>query len=128
MLKRLSPQFAITVVCLTLLFAGCTTIKIGSLPDTMALTQLSQNVSTKADVLRVLGPPRGYGMVRLFNESEPARLFNESEPRVLWFYEYMEIEAYEQNAHLKMLLVIFDGEKFSGHFWFSSFAKVKDIQ
>ncbi|MCG7853481.1 MAG: hypothetical protein MIO92_13260 [Methanosarcinaceae archaeon] len=126
MVKRLSPQFAITVVCLTLLFAGCTTIKIGSVPDTMALTQLSQNVSTKADVLRVLGPPRGYGMVRLFNESEPARLFNESEPRVLWFYEYLEADV--QNAHMKMLLVIFDGEKFSGHFWFSSFEKVKVIQ
>ena len=117
MVKRLSPQFAITVVCLTLLFAGCTTIKIGSVPDTMALTQLSQNVSTKADVLSVLGPPRGYGMVRLFNESEP---------RVLWFYEYLE--AHGQNIHLKMLLVIFDGEKFSGHFWFSSFEKVKVIQ
>ena len=126
MVKRLSPQFAITVVCLTLLFAGCTTIKIGSVPDTMALTQLSQNVSTKADVLRVLGPPRGYGMVRLFNESEPARLFKESEPRVLWFYEYLE--SHGQNIHLKMLLVIFDGEKFSGHFWFSSFEKVKVIQ
>ena len=120
MVRRLSPQFLLTVVCLTLLFAGCATAKYGRDPDIRALTQLSQNVSTKADVLKSLGPPRGYGM---------ARLFNESEPRVLWFYEYVKIEGLmdRMSLDLNMLVVIFDGEKFSGHFWFSSSDKVKVI-
>jgi hypothetical protein len=91
------------------------TVKIGSMPDTGALqAQLAQYISTKADVLKVLGPPRGYGM---------ARLPPDFAPRVLWFYEYMEVDP-QLNVALKMLVVIFDGEQYSGHFWFSSVEKV----
>jgi hypothetical protein len=85
------------------------TVKIGSMPDTGALqAQLTLNVSTKADVLKVLSPPRGYGM---------ARLPPDYAPRVLWFYEYMEVDP-QLNVGLKTLVVIFDGEQYSGTFGF----------
>jgi hypothetical protein len=117
--KNLLPKATLFAVCLQLFLAGCmSTVKFGRIADTGALqTQLTQNVSTKGDVLKSLGPPRGYGM---------ARLPSQFEPRTLWFYEYAETDG--QNAHLKMLLVIFDGEKYSGHFWFSSVERVKLVQ
>jgi hypothetical protein len=68
-------------------------------------------------VLRILGPPRGYGVARL-----PAM----PNPNVLWFYEYLESDGKE--ADLKMLLVFFDGEMYSGHLWFSSFEKIEVIR
>ena len=113
MLKR-----SLTIFALLTLFAGCMKVKFGSMPNTMALqTQLTQHVSNKADVLRVLGPPRGYGMMRL-----PAM----PNPNVLWFYEFTESDG--NNVDLKILLVFFDGEKYNGHFWFSSFEKIEKIK
>lgn len=112
------PKMSLIVLALLTLFAGCMTVKYGSMPDTMALqTQLTQQVSSKADVLRVLGAPRGYGMARL------PMLPN---PNVLWFYEFLESDG--KNIDLKMLLVFFDGEKYSGHLWFSSFEKIGVIR
>ena len=107
----------ITIATLTL-FAGCMKIKFGSMPDTAALqSQLTQHVSNKADVLEVLGAPRGYGMVNLSEAPNP---------HVVWFYEYMESDG--KDADLKMLLVYFDGEKYSGHFWFSSVEKFEYVK
>jgi hypothetical protein len=94
------------------------TVKYGNMPDTMALqTQLTQHVSNKADVLRVLGSPRGYGMARLPSLPRPG---------VIWFYEFLESDG--NNVDLKMLIVFFDGEKYSGHLWFSSFEKIEVIK
>lgn len=108
--------FIITVIIT--LFTGCMTVKFGNMPDTKALsTQLTQHVSNKADVLRVLGSPRGYGMVSL-----PMM----PHPYVTWFYEFTESDGIR--VDLKMLLVFFDGEKYSGHLWFSSFEKVEVIK
>ena len=109
---------SLIIFALLTLFAGCMTVKYGSMPNTMALqTQLTQHVSNKADVLRILGPPRGYGMARL--PSLP-------NPNVLWFYEFIESDG--NNVDLKMLLVFFEGEKYSGHLWFSSFDKIEVIR
>jgi len=107
----------ITVVAI-ILSAGCMTVKFGNMPDTSALsTQLTQHVSNKPDVLRVLGSPRGYGMVSLPTMPHPY---------VTWFYEFMEADGV--NVDLKMLLVFFDGEKYTGHLWFSSFEKMEVIK
>ena len=106
------------MLCLLTLLISCCAMKFGSMPDTQALQlQLKQNISTKADVLKVLGPPRGYGM---------ARFPNVPNPRVIWFYEYLESDG--KHARLKMLLMFFGGEKYEGHLWFSSFEKIKVIR
>lgn len=55
-----------------------------------------------------------------------ARLPAMPNPNVLWFYEYLESDGKE--ADLKMLLVFFDGEMYSGHLWFSSFEKIEVIR
>ena len=108
----------IVILALLLLCTGCAKVKFGRMPDTGLLRSgLTQHVSTKADVLRVLGPPRGYGMARL------ADLEKQS---VLWFYEFMESDGLE--VDLKMLLVFFVGEKYGGHLWFSSFEKMEVIR
>ena len=111
-------KMMLIIVALTTLCAGCMTVKFGSMPDTKALsTQLTQHLSNKADVLRVLGSPRGYGMV-----SYPPM----PRPYVTWLYEFTESDGV--NVDLKMLLVFFDGETYRGHLWFSSFEKVEVIK
>ena len=106
------------ILGLLVLLTGCMTVKFGSMPDTKALsTQLTQHVSSKADVLRVLGSPRGYGRVRLPTMPNPY---------VTWFYEFVETGGV--NVDLKMLLVFFDGETYRGHLWFSSFEKVEVVK
>ena len=55
-----------------------------------------------------------------------ARLPAMPNPNVIWFYEYLESDGKE--ADLKMLLVYFDGELYSGHLWFSSFEKLEVIK
>ena len=88
------------------------------MPDTNALKkQLKQNSSNKADVLKALGTPRGYGMARLSSMQDPS---------VLWFYEFIETDG--KNIDLKMLLVFFEDDKYRGHLWFSSFEKVEVIR
>lgn len=110
-------KMRLALLATVILMVGCT-VKIGSMPDTLALqSQLRQHVSTKGDVLRVLGPPRGYGM---------GRLPDFPDPRVTWFYEYVESDG--TNIELKMLLVFFDGERYSGHLWFSSLEKLEVIR
>lgn len=86
------------------------------MPDTSKLSSdLIQDVSTKADVLRVLGPPRGYGMLQI--DTTP-------ESYVIWFYEY--IEANDTKIRLKMLLIFFNKELYEGNMWFSSFEELKE--
>lgn len=111
-------RMSLIIIAMLILFTGCLKVKYGKMPDTNALqTHLTLYASTKADVLRVLGPPRGYGMTRL-----PVM----PSPNVIWFYEYLETDG--KVADLKMLLVYFEGEMYSGHLWFSSFTKPEVIK
>jgi len=109
---------SIIIFVLIACFTGCMKVTLGNMPNTVALqTQLKQHVSNKADVLEFLGPPRGYGMVRILMMPNP---------NVLWFYEYLESDG--KDVDFKMLLVFFDGEKYIGHLWFSSFEKIEVIK
>ncbi len=104
----------VTALCLLFLSGGCATVSFGEMPDTSVFdSRLQKGVSTKADVLAAIGAPRGYGKVRLGGVSGT---------RVIWFYEYVQSDLV--NVDLKMLLVLFDGDKYDGHLWFSSFEKV----
>jgi hypothetical protein len=105
------------LMCLILLFTavGCS-IKIGRMPpiDKME-SSLRPMVDSKSEVLKVLGPPRGYGMIRMSNLP--------NSPHSIWFYEY--ITAKDEKIKLKMLLVFFDEEKYVGYLWFSSLEQFK---
>jgi hypothetical protein len=85
------------------------TMKYGSLPRTDKLHSLTVGVSPKADVLLLLGQPRGYGM---------ARLSVAAKPRSIWSYEYAEAEG--KKISMKMLLVFFDEDRYDGHLWFAA--------
>lgn len=111
-----------TVVVLSslVMLSGCLgkTLEIGTRVDTSGLTSLTQQVSTKGDVLHLLGPPSGYGAVRVRNVQGR---------RVVWFYEHMRYESPSVwtamfgatgDAEMQMLLVFFQEDRYDGHLWF----------
>lgn len=105
-------------MCLILLFTtvGCS-VKIGRIPPIEEMdSSLKPLVDSKSEVLKVLGPPRGYGMVRMSNLP--------NNPHGIWFYEYITGDM-QGEITLKMLLVFFDQEKYAGYLWFSSFEQLK---
>lgn len=104
-------------MCLILLFTafGCS-VKFGRMPPTDKLeSSLKPMVDSKSEVLKVLGAPRGYGMLRMSNLP--------NSPHSIWFYEY--VTAKGEKITLKMLLVFFDQEKYVGYLWFSSIEKIR---
>jgi hypothetical protein len=84
-------------------------VRYGWPPRIDELAGLRPGASTAADVLLVLGEPRGRGTARIAR-GEPTR--------DLWFYEY--VEARGQDIGLTMLLIFFDGERYVGYLWFST--------
>ncbi|UCF67677.1 MAG: hypothetical protein JSV80_18295 [Acidobacteriota bacterium] len=92
---------------------GCTTAQYGRMPETRLLAEsLTRQVSTKEDVLRVLGPPRGYGL---------AEMAGVDGSRTIWYYE--STKATTKDIDFAILLVFFDGGDFDGYMWFSSLEK-----
>jgi hypothetical protein len=92
------------------LLAGCaTTVKYGSPPKVKDLGALKPGISSKVDVLAVLGDPRGHGAARL--PSVPTS-------REIWSYEYTEAKG--KRVSIEILLIFFDKELYDGHLWFSS--------
>jgi hypothetical protein len=116
-------RLSLIVVWLSIMIMGCvSSIKYGRMPDTERIsTSLIQHVSTKEDVLKILGPPRGYGKSQM--SSSPVTY-------VMWFYEYLAASAggSAMKIDLTMLMVYFDKEIYEGHMWFSSFEKLEKIE
>ncbi len=104
--RILSTSFALGLVAL---LGGCVTIPFGSPPRQARLEQLKQGVSTPAEVLLLLGEPRGAGAVRW----TPALA-----PQKVWYYEYVALST--QRIDNKTLLVFFDQDRYVGYLWFSS--------
>ena len=94
---------------------GCATrMEMGAPPALQRLPQLTPHVSTKNDVLLVLGEPRGYGAARLDPSFTQQRV---------WLYEYNVTEG--TNIQITMLLVFFSGEKYDGYMWFADAVNLK---
>jgi len=92
------------------LLIGCTTsMKYGSPPQVNQLGTLKPGISTKAEVLAVLGEPRGHGA---------ARSTDYPQLREIWFYEYVETDG--SRVSLKLMLVFFEKDLYGAHMWFSS--------
>lgn len=104
--RILTACFALGFVAL---FGGCVTIPFGSPPRQARLEQLKQGASTPAEVLLLLGEPRGDGVVRW----TPALV-----PQKVWYYEYVTLGI--QRIYNKTLLVFFDQDRYVGYLWFSS--------
>jgi hypothetical protein len=86
--------------------------------------EFKRGVSTKEDVHRVLGAPRGGGSAIL----PPDR-----RQREVWFYEDIEVlnitspkrGILRMDVRQQILLVFFDEGVFDGYMWFSNAAKTK---
>ncbi len=89
---------------------GCISLSYGVSPNTDLLSSLTVGDSTEADVLLVLGEPRGAGRTSSYRDLDP---------RAIWFYEYLEADM--STARIELLLVFLINEKYDGHLWFSSF-------
>ncbi len=122
-LARALPALAV----LGLLIACAPTINWGSPPKITQLEALQRGASSKADVRKALGEPRGGGMARnadrRLRQSAGDNISRIS--REMWFYEFTRIEG--QRVDLQILLVFFDRDKYDGHLWFSS-TNLLDVQ
>ncbi len=110
---------------LSMFLAGSLLVGCAPKVTTGAFTQVSRieselhkGVSTKMDVRRVLGTPKGSGN---------AVLPIDPKPREVWYYEDIEVTdikleggLYRANARQQILLVFFNEEVFDGYMWFSN--------
>ena len=95
-----------------MLLAGCAvqTVKSQAVSRVDRLeTEFKRGVSTKADVLTVLGEPDGSGGAMFPTASRASDV---------WYYEAYRSSLSGLNQ--KILLVYFKGEEFDGFMWFSN--------
>jgi hypothetical protein len=101
---------------------GCTTAQVtsGAFAQVGRIeTELRRGVSTKMDVQRVLGAPKGVGATLLPTDPRP---------RELWYYEDFAMTALENESpgriraqsRQQIILVMFDKETFDGFIWYTA--------
>lgn len=114
------------VALAALLVAGCAqqTIKSQAFSRIDDLkTELKRGVSTKADVLLLLGEPDGTGALGGFERLRDAA-FKGKGPAHAWFYEsFKSTIGLDLQHDQNVLLVFFEGDVFIGFFWFSNTVK-----
>ena len=106
---------AMAIVALSAYVSGCFSASYGTMPLTDRLDQLEIGKSERADVLLVLGEPRGEGGAELIQQR--------GRPREAWYYEYVTGSSTmggSTTIRLKMLVVFFENDKYDGYMWFSS--------
>jgi hypothetical protein len=104
------------MVCVGL--AGCSTgFQVGAAPSPAQVGRLVVGSSSQAEVLQVLGEPRGRGM---------ARLAGVERPRVILFYDAYRGEG--QRIDMTFLVVFLDGERYDGHLWMSSSQLLEKVE
>ncbi len=103
--------------CVTKATTGAFT-QIGRLPQ-----ELTRGVSTKMDVRRVLGSPKGSGN---------AVLPTDPQPREVWYYGDIEVTDTRAEAGIiraqvrqQILLVFFEKGVFDGYMWWSNAGEAK---
>jgi hypothetical protein len=101
--------------------AGCTPkMTTGAFTQVNRLeSEVQRGISTKMDVQRVLGVPKGFGS---------AAFPTDQRPREVWYYDDIEVIGMKSegegviraNVRQQILLVFFIRELFDGFMWFSS--------
>jgi hypothetical protein len=88
-------------------------------------TDLQRRVSTKMDVRRVLGAPKGIGGAII--PSDP-----DHKHREFWYYEDIEMKdirkeegVYKVNMRQQVLFVVFDKGVYDGYMWFTNVSEDK---
>ena len=109
-LQGIARVVAAALVCIAL--AGCAHSVKTQVSRELARVEpdLKRGVSTRADVLTLLGQPDGRGAAALVNESWQADI---------WYYESSSISV-TSVGNQKILAVFFKGDLFNGYFWFSN--------
>lgn len=110
---------AMAIVALSMYVASCFSASYGTMPLTDRLGQLEIGKSERADVLLVLGEPRGEGGGELIQQR--------GRPREAWYYEYVTGSSTISGSttiRLKMLVVFFENDTYDGYMWFSSVSEV----
>ncbi len=107
--------WALVIFPLVAFVSGCVTIPFGSPPSHTRLGQLTQGQSTPADVLLLLGEPRGDGAARWTPSLAPQKV---------WYYEYVVLSS--GRIDNKALLVFFDQDRYVGYLWFATMRVVKE--
>jgi outer membrane protein assembly factor BamE (lipoprotein component of BamABCDE complex) len=106
----------IIIASFPVVISGCLSHTFGSMPLTDRLGQLELGQSERADVLLVLGEPRGEGAAEFIQQS--------GRPREAWYYEYWRSESTmfssKSTVKGKTLVVFFENEKYDGYMWFSA--------
>lgn len=98
----------VTVYCCAL--SGCMSIKIGRLPDISLLeSDLKPQISTREDVRRLLGEPKGGGGIFFPIDKHP---------KDCWYYYYEE-GTFKEDQRI-FLFIIFHQDLYDGYMWFSS--------
>jgi len=112
----------------SVLVAGCAAsqkVTTGAFVQVNLLdTEFRRGVSTKMDVQRVLGAPKGFGS---------AVLPTDPNPREVWFYDDIELTDFKSegqgmlrvNVRQQVLLVFFEKGVFDGFMWFSNAGKAE---
>lgn len=111
----------IPLACFTL--GGCvkevTKVTTGAFINVNRLdTELQKGVSTKMDVQRVLGAPKGMG---------GAIIPTDPKHREIWYYEDIEMKdikkeegVLKMNMRQQVLFVVFDKGVYDGYMWFTN--------
>lgn len=84
--------------------------------------ELKRGVSTKMDVRRVLGTPKGIGATILPTDPRP---------REIWEYEDVEVTSvksdgagvFRAESRQQIILIMFNGETFDGFVWYAAAEK-----
>ncbi len=92
---------------------GCMSMELGAPIRIDRLPQLTPKVSSKSDVLLSLGEPSGTGAMRWSADVAP---------RSVWFYENIRsvsnLVTSGNQQKVTILLVLFNGDRYDGHYWF----------
>lgn len=120
MIRKLISRMGNVAAIFMVLFlaAGCMPkIEYGEAPNVGKLRDLQVGVSTKANVRDTLGVPRGDGKLRMANK-ELVEAGRAEEVREIWYYELTRLDGL--TAHIKILLVFFNGDTYDGHLSFAA--------
>jgi len=106
---RWTSRAAVAVGLGLTLTAGCASSSSFGVPPRVAgLTKLMVGESSPADILSVLGEPRGKGA---------ARFPVDPELRTVWYYDYVHSEG--GRTELAALIVFLREGRYEGHLWFA---------